>query len=121
MLNLPPSVKIFLAREPADMRRSFDGLAELVRQNLGSDPLSGHLFVFRGKRGDRIKVLYWDEAGLTLWYKRLEEGNFRFPPTSPDVAKLEIRSAELTLLLDGVDLASVKRQKRYRRAPTTPP
>ena len=57
MLNLPSSVKNFLAREPADMRRCFDGLAELVRQSLGADPLSGHLFVFRGKRGDRIKVL----------------------------------------------------------------
>lgn len=115
MLNLPPTVKIFLARDPADMRRGFDGLSGLVREALGADPLSGHLFVFRGKRGDRIKVLYWDEDGLALWYKRLEEGTFRFPALAEGAVKLEVRAAELALILDGVDLASVRRQKRYRR------
>ena len=120
MLSLPLPVRIFLCTEPADMRRSFDGLAMLVREFLGADPLSGHLFVFRNKRGDRVKLLYWDTDGLAIWYKRLEEGTFRFPAARgrPGV---EIRAADLTMLLDGVDLGSVKRQKRYRRPETTPP
>src|SRR6516165_4936876 len=64
MLNLPASVRIFVCTQPADMRRSFDGLAQMVREFLGADPLSGHLFVFRSKRGDRLKLLYWDSDGL---------------------------------------------------------
>ena len=115
MLSLPLPVRIFLCTEPADMRRSFDGLAQMVRQFLGADPLSGHLFVFRSKRGDRLKLLYWDSDGLALWYKRLEEGCYRFPPIPENSHGLEIRAADLSMILDGVDLESVKRQKRYQR------
>jgi transposase len=113
MLNLPPAVRIWLATRTTDLRKGFDSLAELVRQQLHNDPLSGHLFVFRNKRADRIKLLYWDEDGYVIVYKRLEAGTFRFPPADSD--GLEIRAADLYLLLDGVDLASVKRQRRYRR------
>ena len=70
MLSLPASLRIWLCSHPADMRRSFDGLAEMVRQQLHRDPLSGQLFVFRNKRGDRVKLLYWDEDGLAIWYKK---------------------------------------------------
>jgi transposase len=91
------------------------GLAELVRQHLQADPLSGELFVFRNKRADRIKLLYWDEDGFVIVYKRLEAGTFRFPPAGKD--GVEIRAADLQMLLDGVDLESVKRSKRYRRPP----
>ena len=81
MINLPPTVRIFLATAPADMRRGFDGLAALTTSVArGQDPLSGHLFVFRNRRGDRIKILYWDRDGLAIWAKRLERGAFRFPP-----------------------------------------
>jgi transposase len=118
MLSLPLPVRIFLCTQPADMRRSFDGLAQMVREFLSADPLSGHLFVFRNKRGDRVKLLYWDTDGLAIWYKRLEEGTFRFPVGTAATHGVEMRAAELTMLLDGVDLDSVKRQKRYRR-PTT--
>jgi transposase len=115
MLSLPLPVRIFVCTQPADMRRSFDGLAHMVRAFLGADPLSGHLFVFRSKRGDRLKLLYWDSDGLAIWYKRLEEGCFHFPAASDDGHGIEMRAAELAMLLDGVDLDSVRRRKRYRR------
>jgi transposase len=115
MLSLPLSVRIFLCTQAADMRRSFDGLAQMVREFLRADPLSGHLFVFRSKRGDRVKLLYWDGDGLAIWYKRLEEGTFCFPAASAEGHGFEIRAADLAMLLDGVDLESVKRRKRYRR------
>jgi transposase len=119
MLSLPLPVRIFLCTQPADMRRSFDGLAQMVREFLGADPLSGHLFVFRSKRGDKVKLLYWDTDGLAIWYKRLEEGTFRFPTTTTGGHGIEIRAADLAMLLDGVDLDSVKRRKRYRRPAAT--
>jgi transposase len=103
------------------MRRSFDGLAEMVRQHLHQDPLSGQLFVFRNKRSDRIKLLYWDEDGLAIWYKRLEEGEFRFPAAPPDGREaLTLRAADLLMLLDGVDWQRAKRSKRYRRPEAKP-
>jgi transposase len=115
VLSLPLPVRIFLCTKNADMRKSFDGLAHMVREFLGQDPLSGHLFVFRSKRGDKLKLLYWDTDGMALFYKRLEKGTYRFPPVADDGHGLEIRAADLTMILDGVDLDSVKRQKRYQR------
>jgi transposase len=120
MLSLPPAVRIFLCAAPADMRKSFDGLAALVRSFLGADPLSGHLFVFRNKAGDRLKLLFWDRDGLVIYYKRLEQGSFVFPAAA-DGKGVEVRSAELAMLLDGVDLDSVHRRQRYRRPQPAPP
>jgi transposase len=122
MLSLPPSVRIFVSREPTDMRKGFDSLAQLVRSHLGGDPLSGHLFVFRSKRGDRLKVLYWNSDGLCLFYKRLEVGTFSIPTLGTSVGEhgLEIRAADFTLLLEGIDLSNAKRQKRYQRPEATP-
>lgn len=113
LLSLPASVRIWLASGTTDLRKGFDTLAELVRQQLQRDPLSGQLFVFRNKRGDRVKLLYWDEDGFVIVYKRLEIGTFRFP--AADKAGVEIRAADLQMLLDGVELDSVKRRRRYRR------
>ncbi len=113
MLSLPTSVRIWLATAPTDMRKSFDTLAEVVRQHLGQEPLSGQLFVFRSKRGDRIKLLYWDEDGFVILYKRLEAGTFHLPKA--DAASVPLRAADLQMLLDGVDLDSVQRSRRYRR------
>jgi transposase len=113
IVSLPTSVHIWLATQATDLRKSFDSLAELVRQQLAGDPLSGQLFIFRNKRADRVKLLYWDEDGFVIIYKRLEAGTFRFPQT--EAAGVQIRAADLQMLLDGIDLASVKRQKRYRR------
>lgn len=119
MLSLPLPMRIFLCSRPADMRRSFDGLAAMVREFLGADPLSGHLFVFRSKRGDRLKMLYWMGDGLAIWYRRLEKGTFRFPAPPVDGGSIEIRAADLTMILDGVDLSTVRRQERYRRPQPT--
>lgn len=113
MLSLPSSVRVFLCLLPADMRWSFDSLAMLVERVIEEDPLSGHLFVFRNRRGDRVKALYWDRDGYALWYKRLEAGVFRFP--AHDADRLEVSATDLALVLEGIDLGSVKRQKRYVR------
>jgi transposase len=114
VLTLPPSTRVFVATKPADMRRSFDGLLALVRDFLGEDPMSGHLFVFRNRPGDRLKILWWDRDGLAIFYKRLEEGSFRFP-SAGDAPRLEMTSADLQLVLQGIDPAKVKRSQRYQR------
>jgi transposase len=114
MLSIPGQVKIFLGVQPVDMRKGFDTLAALVSDVLRADPLSGHLFVFRSKRADRVKLLYWAGDGFAIWYKRLESGTFRFPQAAEGQASLTISATDLAMLLDGVDLASVKRRRRYR-------
>ncbi len=111
MLRLPVSVRVFVCLVPVDMRRSFDGLAAAAEQVVGENPLSGHLFVFRGRRGDRVKILYWDRDGYALWYKRLEAGVFRFPVDGSNAR--ELSAADLGLILEGIDPRSVKRQKRF--------
>jgi transposase len=99
------------------MRKTFDGLASVVSSTMAADPLAGDLFVFRGKRSDRIKLLYFEGDGYAMWYKRLEEGTFVFSATgsTQGEAGLSIRAANLVMLLDGVDLSGVKRQKHYQR------
>jgi transposase len=111
VLSLPSTLRIFLAVEPADMRKGFDGLSQLVRDRIAQDPLSGHLFVFRNRRRDRIKILYWDRDGLALWYKRLEKGTFRFPEAVD--GRIEVTPAELAAVLEGIDLRHARRQARF--------
>lgn len=101
MLSLLPNTRVYLATEAVDMRRSFDGLSALVLDVLCEDPLSGHLFVFSNRVGDKIKILYYDGQGLCLWYKRLERGRFRLPGS--EEAGMELSARELGLLLDGLD------------------
>jgi transposase len=115
MLSWPPSVRIFLASKPADMRRGFDGLARMATEVIRQDPLSGALFVFRNRRGDRLKVLYWAGDGYALWYRRLERGTFRFPACGGEA--VEIRAADLTMILEGIDLSRTRRQPRYQLLP----
>jgi transposase len=110
MLSLPPAVRIWLCTQPTDMRKSFDTLAALVRQGLGQDPLSGSLFVFVGRRADRLKILYWDRDGYALWAKRLERGTFRAPAGAGGAAALS--PAELAMLLEGIELAGTRRRRR---------
>ena len=111
MLSLPATLRIFLAGEPADMRKGFDGLSQLVREKIAQDPLSGHLYVFRNRRRDRIKILYWDRDGLALWYKRLEKGTFRFPEAVD--GRVEVTPAEMAAVLEGIDLSRARRLPRF--------
>jgi transposase len=96
------------------MRRSFDGLQGLIAGFFCHDLLSGHLFVFRNRRGDRLKILYWDRDGLAIWYKRLEQGVFRMPVLASDAHSVEIDPRDWALILSGIDLQSARRLPRYR-------
>jgi len=112
VLMLPPSVKIHVATSPVDMRKSFDGLAAVVRSVLERDPLSGHLFVFFNRRADLAKTIWWSNGGLCIFAKRLERGCFRWArPVEAGARYAEIDAADLALLLEGVDLRSARRQR----------
>ena len=117
MIGITHGVKIFLYTKPTDMRKSFDGLCGLTEQQIHQDPLSGHLFVFRNRNRDKLKILYWDEDGLAIWYKRLEKGTFQFPtdgkPKDEVESGIKISSSDLSLLLGGIDLRSVRKRKRF--------
>ena len=107
--------RIWLASERTDMRCGFDRLAERVRAVIGEDPLSGHWFVFHSRRGDRLKILYWDRDGFALWYKRLEQGVFKLPRPREGGRGVELRASELAMILDGIDVTKLKRVSRYAR------
>jgi transposase len=98
VLTLPPSVKIWCATTPTDLRRGPDGLSGLVRSQFHADPLSGHLFVFFNRKADRLKILYWDRDAICVWYRRLE-----------------LTPGQLQMIFDGVDVEHVRRFKRYQR------
>ena len=120
MLTLPASVRIYVAAEPVDLRRGFDGLAAATRTLIRQDPLSGHVFVFLNRRGNRIKLLMWDRTGYLLIYKRLERSKFRLT-TEPAAGcrHVELDAGDLALMLEGVDLRGVRRHERWR--PLAPP
>jgi transposase len=114
-LDRAQGARIWLAAEATDMRCGFDRLAERVRAVIGQHPLIGHLFVFRSRRGDRLKILFWDRDGFVLWYKRLEAGVFKLPKLEADARSLELRASELAMVLDGIDMSRLKRVPRYER------
>ena len=114
-LDQANATRVWLATQPADMRCGFDRLAELASSVTGQDPLGGHLFLFRSRGGDRLKILYWDADGYALWYKRLEEGTFKLPRIEEGARSVQLRPSELAMMLDGIDLKSVKRVRRYAR------
>jgi transposase len=119
-LDREHGTRIWLAVEAADMRCGFDRLAERVRAVIGQDPLAGHWFVFRSRRGDRLKVLFWDRDGFVLWYKRLETGVFKLPKWEAGACSVELRASELAMVLDGIDLSRLKRVARYEREKNEP-
>ena len=108
MLSLPASVRVYIASEPVDMRRGHDGLLALV-QGWKLNPFSGDLFGFVGKRRDRVKILMWHRGGFVLLYKRLERGRFRIPTVKSGESRAVLDATELAMLLDGIDIARVKR------------
>ncbi len=115
MIGLPNTSRLLLYRHPTDMRKSFDGLAGIVRSELQREPTDGSVFLFVNRRRDRIKLLYWDRDGLVLWYKRLQSGTIQGVDRG-DSDVIEIDAIELSMLLGGVTIDSVRRRKRFRRA-----
>ena len=116
MLKLPSGTRIFMAVAPVEMRRSFSGLCAIITETLGANPIGGDLFLFRGKRSDRVKAIIWDRTGLAIWYKRLERGKYKWP--SPDADSMELTEQELALLLDGVDFTRIRRLPSFALHPT---
>jgi transposase len=113
------NTRIWLAAEATDMRCGFDRLAERVKTVLDQDPLTGQLFVFRSRRGDRLKLLVWERDGFVLWYKRLETGVFKLPRVDAATRSVELRASELAMILDGIDMSKLKRVRRYERSART--
>jgi len=109
-------VRIYLCAQPADMRKGFDTLAAQVKEFLKHDAFSGNLFLFVSRGKDRLKILYWDRDGFALWYKRLEEGAFKLPQLKNAGVSVELSATELAMLLEGIDLKSIKRSKRFVRS-----
>ena len=119
MLTLPPSVRIYVSVEPVDARKSFDGLVALVENEFGLEPLSGHLFVFLNRRGHVAQMIFWDRNGFCIVKKRLEAGTYRLVQKAKEGrGHVEINSAELALMLEGIELNGAKRRKRYEHQDT---
>ena len=124
MLTLPPSVRVYVATAPCDLRKHFDGIALVVEQHLRLDPRSGHLYVVFNKRGDQVRILFWDRSGYCLVSKRLEKGVFRLPwERASSGTHVEMEAAELALILEGIDLRGARRRPRWQPAQSmvTPP
>ena len=116
MLSLGPGVQIVLASAPVDLRRGHDGLVTLVRSLWKADPYSGTLFVFLGRRMDRVKILFFSAGGFVVYYKRLERSRFSMPRIPDGASQIELDATSLTMLLDGVDLRAVTRAPRWEPA-----
>ena len=113
MLTLPSSVKIFVYAQPADMRCGFNKLSMFASGFMGHDPMSGHLFVYFNKCGDKCKILFWDRTGFCIWYKHLQEGTFERISNPSNRTNLEIDIARLSMILEGIDMAHARQRKRY--------
>jgi transposase len=116
VLSLSPGIQVFMAIEPVDLRKGFDGLRAAVETVFDRNVLDGHLFLFLNRRRDRIKILWWDRDGLAVFYKRLERGSYEVPRHAADTKQLRIDVTQLSLLLNGVELDSVKHRRRYALA-----
>jgi transposase len=112
MMLIPPGVNVHLAPGFTDLRRGLDGLAVMVEQILERDPFSGHMFAFRGRRADMIKILYWDGTGLCLFVKRLEDGYFPWPMTAGQNSTVQVTSAQLSMLIEGLNWEKPERAWR---------
>jgi len=113
MLNLPPNISILLCRRPVNMLWSFKGLISIVRNTFRDDPKNGTLFLFFNRARNRVKILYWDNDGFAIWYKKLEVGTFRFPVRVGDSKSINVTRTGLSMIPEGIDLLQGKRRKRY--------
>jgi transposase len=116
VFGLGLATKIYIAVEAVDMRKGFEGLYGLVRDQLGADPLSGHLFLFSNRTRTRLKALVWDGSGLWVCAKRLEKGRFRWPEAKPQQRAITMRSEELAMLVNGLDLKPTRQRNWYRKS-----
>ncbi len=116
MLTVSPGAKVYLAVETVDLRRGHDGLCALVRGALGLDPYGGHFFVFVGKRGDRIKILFWDRGGFVVYYKRLARGRFQLPRLTAGADRVVLDGTQLAMLLGGFDPVKTRRTDAWEPA-----
>jgi len=114
MLSFRSGVRIYISTEPTDMRKGFNGLSAIVENQWETSPLSGDLFVFSNRRQTLLKLIYWDGDGYAIWYKRLEQGTFRIPQANDD-GRVELTSAKLAMILEGIDIKDTRKRKRYKR------
>ena len=115
MFGIGPATRIYLAAGATDMRKGFEGLYGLVRDQLRLEPLSGHIFIFSNAQRNRLKVLFWDGSGLWVCAKRLEKGRFRWPEAEAGESKVVLRQEEWALLVGGIDLAGSRRRRWFRK------
>ena len=118
MLALSPSATIYFCTRPTDMRKGFDGLLALIKDHLQEDPFAGGLYAFVNRRKDRLKLLAWEGDGLAIYYRRLEQGSYQCPAADGSKPSVVLSATDLSLILSGIDLKSVKRRKRYQQAKT---
>jgi len=113
MFTISSDNRFHLYVRPTDMRKSFDGLSGLISESLSSMPVSGDVFIFVNRRRDKIKLLHWQGAGFTLYYKRLEEGTFEVPAYGLEVFSIELSYTQMVMLIDGLSIKNIKKRKRY--------
>ncbi len=113
MFTLSASNRFHLYSQATDMRKSFDGLAGVVQNALGNNPLNGDVFIFINRRRDKIKLLHWQGISFTLYYKRLEEGTFEVPTYDPKVGSITLSYAQMVMLVDGLTIKNIEKRKRY--------
>ena len=121
MIARPSRARVFVATQPTDLRKSYDGLAALVEGTFGHRLSEGDLFVFINRRATQVRILYWDRDGYCIWMKRLEAGTFRRAVAADGRQLLEVDAGELMMLLEGIDAEAIQRRKRYRTPSTTRP
>lgn len=119
MFGIGPATRIYLATGATDMRKGFEGLYGLARDRLSCEPLSGHIFLFSNARRNRLKMLFWDGSGLWVCSKRLEKGRFRWPEAASGETRVTLSHEELALLVGGIDLATARPRRWYRKVTIT--
>lgn len=119
MFTLSTSNRFHLYSQATDMRKSFDGLAGVVQNTLGNNPLNGDVFIFINRRRDKIKLLHWQGISFTLYYKRLEEGTFEVPTYDPRAGSITLSYAQLVMLVDGLTIKNIEKRKRYTPSENT--